>query len=197
MKALAMDVDRSLTLRLLLNAFKVGRGTTQSPASPVSSESTAKAEFNLMIGFFSGTARRPSDSELAALLIQLNVFLTQKIHDVLNDNAASLTASITEWHYEQGSETPVILRLDVQALHGNGTAVSPFVVYQALRLDSEGLSSLITQFVQKASPTSSGENVFVNTNQISFESHTVAGTMSTGTSVGKYHSLAPWFAKYF
>lgn len=168
----------------------VGRGTefgvAFSGSSASSSGGRGSAEFNLLIGFFDEKARVPDELELQALMIQLNLFFTQKIQIALNDPSASISVNVTEWHYQEGSETPVSLQLDVQAMRGDGTSVTPHGVYQALKLESEDLSTLITDFVQKATLTNLDETIFVQTNQIKWESHTMsATTSSTGPSVGK------------
>lgn len=145
----------------------------------------------MQIGFFERGTREPTDQEINALMEQVYLFFKEMLQLAFPDSNADLTFMNVTSHYTEGSQTPVAVTFLVRATYGDGSPVPPLQVYEALKLKTDDLSRFLEDFVQNSASAGQGQiNVFVNTNQISFEGHTVTSSATSSTSSGGKNSQA-------
>lgn len=161
----------------------LGRGTNldmTSSGNATTSSGDGMVEFSFMIGFYDDDAREPSTQEIESLFSSLSLYFEEKLQNTTSYSSISVSIMIVDWQYTAGSSTPMTLHFSITAMDGNGSPVPPIQVYEALKLDSNDLSILIQNYIQKLAPTALGENVFANANQIIYEDHAVAGSVPGG-----------------
>lgn len=104
-------------------------------------------EFNLLIGFFEGSAKEPTHSEIESAICAMNEYIEEDLRQSLHDNETEAAIYIVSETYTEGEAKPVAVEFVVEAFFENGTMVPAHSVYEALQLDSDDLVDLIEHYM--------------------------------------------------
>jgi hypothetical protein len=138
-----------------------------STSTEMANEQAVK--YHLEMGFYEGTLKEPSDSEILALVCQTSNYMTEHLQLAMYGACiAQLSLTNIDYTYAEDCETaPVTVTFAAHATLCDGASVPADELYHSLELTQEDVQLYLEEFVWKSQPAN--VNVFYNTKTLMFE----------------------------